>query len=78
MPDYTVFNAVAAYRWNEHKLALNVNNAFDESHFAYLRFSILPDGRPPAVPNQLYLFIQITSGRHRLARASLRAHSFLT
>jgi iron complex outermembrane receptor protein len=32
VPDYTVFNALVAYRWNDHRLALNVNNVFDESH----------------------------------------------
>lgn len=32
MPDYTVFNAVVAYRRDSHRFALNVTNVFDESH----------------------------------------------
>lgn len=32
IPDYTVFNALIAYQWDDHRLALNVNNVFDESH----------------------------------------------
>lgn len=31
LPDYTVFSAVVAYRWDLNKVALNVENLFDES-----------------------------------------------
>lgn len=48
VPDYTVFNALASYRWGRHKVALNVENLFDKSHVLGLsgaRFAQMGDRR---------------------------------
>lgn len=50
VPDYTVFNALVAYAWddNRHKVALNVSNLFDESHVLGMsgaRFAQMGDRR---------------------------------
>jgi iron complex outermembrane recepter protein len=49
VPDYTVYNALAAYSWGDrHKVALNVSNVFDKSHVLGMsgaRFAQMGDRR---------------------------------